>query len=131
MPHISFEYSANLEDQVDLTAFCDHLRRAAIATGVFPLAGVRVRAMRCDHYSIADGGAAHGFIDISVRLRAGRPQDRRVYATEQVFAAAQTFLQPHIDTHPFALSLEMRDIDPELSPKLNTIRDHIDEHADS
>ena len=26
-----------------------------------------------------------------------------------------------------ALSLEMRDIDPELSPKVGTIRDHLEE----
>lgn len=130
MPHISFEYSANLEQQVDLPAFCDHLRRAAIETGVFPLAGLRVRGIRCEHYSIADGGAQHGFIDLSIRLRGGRPQERKLQATEHVFAAATAFLQPHIDNHSFALSLEMRDIDPELSPKLNTIRDHIKESAD-
>jgi 5-carboxymethyl-2-hydroxymuconate isomerase len=121
------EYSDNLEEVIDLDGFCDHLRLAALETGVFPMAGIRVRAMACKHYSIADGGPEHGFIDISIRLRGGRPDDKKKSATEHVFAAAKAFLQPHIDAHPFALSLEMRDIDPDLSPKLNTIRDHIEE----
>ena len=32
---------------------------------------------------------------------------------------------PALAQHPIALSLEVRDIDPELSPKTGTIRDHL------
>ena len=35
--------------------------------------------------------------------------------------AAKKFLKPVLDTSPFALSMEMRNIDPELSPKINSI----------
>lgn len=127
MPHLSIEYSANLESDVDMSGLCEHLRKAGIATGLFPLAGIRVRALRCDHYAIADGKPEHGFIDISVRLRGGRPLDKRKEATAQIFAAAEDYLADLIASKPVALSLEMRDIDPELSPKLNTIRNYVDE----
>ena len=125
MPHFSIEYSANLDAHVDMSAFCEHLRLAGIETGLFPMAGIRVRAIRCEHYAIADGKPDHGFIDISVRLRGGRALAARKAATEAIFAAARDFLEELIKTRPVALSLEMRDIDPELSPKLSTIRDHI------
>ena len=127
MPHLSIEYSANLERDVDMSALCERLRTAGIATGIFPLAGIRVRALRCDHYAIADGKPEHGFIDISVRLRGGRPMDQRKAATAEIFAAAEDFLSDIIATKPIAVSLEMRDIDPELSPKLNTIRNYVEE----
>ena len=127
MPHFSIEYSANLETHVDMAALCEHLRKAGIATGVFPLAGIRVRAIRCDHYAIADGNPEHGFIDISVRLRGGRPLDTRKAAAAEIFAAAEEFLANVIAERPIAVSLEMRDIDPELSPKLNTIRRYVKE----
>ncbi|RMD94878.1 MAG: 5-carboxymethyl-2-hydroxymuconate Delta-isomerase [Alphaproteobacteria bacterium] len=129
MPHISFEYSANLEGLIDWAGFCAALRDAALQTGVFPLAGIRVRGIRCDHYAIADGHPDNGFIDISVRLRAGRPAEAKARATQAIFAAARDFLKDHIAAHRFALSLEMRDIDPDLSPKLNTIRDHMKERG--
>ena len=125
MPHILLDYSANMEEAVDIPALCDLLRRTGIDTGVFPMAGIRVRAFRADHVSIADGDSRHGYIDISVRLRGGRAFEDKKAATERLFAAAKAFLQPVIDTHSMALSIEMRDIDPELSPKLNTIRDHL------
>ena len=122
MPHFSIEYSANMEAHVDIAALCETLRIAGIETGLFPEAGIRVRAIRCETYAIADGNPQNGFIDISVRLRAGRPLDARKAATAHIFAAAEQFLQPVIDQHPVALSFEMRDIDPELSPKVNSIR---------
>ena len=82
-----------------------------------------------DHYAIADGDAQHGFIDISVRLRGGRPLDVRKAATQTMFDAAQAFLAPALETRSLALSLEMRDIDPELSPKTGTIRKFLGEQT--
>ncbi|MCK7615386.1 5-carboxymethyl-2-hydroxymuconate Delta-isomerase [Roseibium sediminicola] len=125
MPHITLEYSANLEEKVDLQALCDHLRAEAATIDALPMPGLRVRAIRCDHYSIADGDPKHAFIDISVRLRAGRSDAVKQDATERLFQAAKAFLEPVLTTSSLAFSLEMRDIDPELSPKTGTIRDHL------
>ena len=125
MPHLSITYSANIEDRIDMLELCNTLRVAMIETGIFPLAGVRVRAFRADHVSIADGNPDHGYIDMSVRLRAGRDLETRKRATALIFRAAETFLEPAMQTHSIALSFEMRDIDPELSPKSGSIRDHL------
>ena len=60
MPHIIVDYSPNMEERVDIAALCDGLRRAAIETGILPMAGIRVRAVRATHVSIADGDPQHG-----------------------------------------------------------------------
>jgi 5-carboxymethyl-2-hydroxymuconate isomerase len=119
------DYSANVEEWTDMPALCDRLRCAMIDTGALPLAGVRVRAHRADHVSIADGGDRHGFIDLTLRLRAGRDTDTKRRITRQVFDAAQAFLAPVMAKRSLALSFELRDIDPEFSPKTGTIRDHL------
>ncbi|MGJ8529593.1 5-carboxymethyl-2-hydroxymuconate Delta-isomerase [Maritalea sp.] len=125
MPHFSLEYSSNLDEIINISDLCDALRVAGIETGVFPMAGMRVRAFACDHYSIADGKADRGFIDLSVRLRGGRSLEVRKTATQAIFKAAEDFLADAMAKHPIALSMEMRDIDPELSPKLSSIRNFI------
>lgn len=127
MPHLIVEYSENLETALDIGAFCDHLRKTACGIEAFPNAGIRVRAFPARHYSIADGNPAHGFIDISVRLRAGRPQDVKEAAVQTLFEAAEEFVADYMKTNPLALSLEMRDIDPTLSPKTGSIRAHLKE----
>lgn len=125
MPHIVVDYSANMESRTDIAGLCDALRRAAIETGALPMAGVRVRAIRADHVSIADGDSQHGYVDISLRLRGGRDLATRKAATTHIFATAEKFLAPAMAQYSVALSFEMRDIDPELSPKTGTIRDHL------
>lgn len=126
MPHLTIDYSANLESDIDMSAFCEHLRRAAVEIDAFAMAGVRVRAIPAAHYSIADGNPRHGYIDISIRLRAGRPAEVKKAATNAIFDAARDFLAPVMASRPLALSLEMRDIDPELSPKTGTIREYLE-----
>lgn len=122
MPHIQIDYSANMEARLDMGGLCRALRDAAESTGLFPLAGIRVRALACTHAVIADGNPAHGFIDISLRLRGGRMPADRQRAAQAVFAAAEAFCADDMARHPLALSLELRDIDPELSPKAGSIR---------
>lgn len=131
MPHFSIEYSGNLEPDLDVSALCETLRQAAVETELFPLAGIRVRAYRADHYAIADGNPDHSFIDVNIRLRAGRPQARREQALQLIFERLKTALAPLIDSKPIALSLEMRDIDPALSLKLNRIRETLAETHDN
>ena len=125
MPHVSLEYSGNLADAVDIGALCEEIRATAARMDAFAMPGVRVRALKVDHFAIADGDPKHGFIDISVRLRGGRPLEVRKAATAELFAAVEAYLAPVMATRSIALSLEMRDIDPELSPKSGTIRDHL------
>lgn len=126
MPHIIIEYSANLEADIDFSQFCHALRETASAISAFPMPGIRVRALRVDHYAIADGNPEHGFIDISVRLRAGRSISVKKEAVEKLFERAKQYLAPVMAARSLALSMEMRDIDPELSPKSGTIRDYLE-----
>ncbi|MEX2520587.1 MAG: 5-carboxymethyl-2-hydroxymuconate isomerase [Paracoccaceae bacterium] len=125
MPHLSFEYSAGVEQWADMTAFAAALRDAMLDTGVFPLGGVRVRGHRADIAIVADGGA-HDFVDISIRLGAGREDAVKAAAAETIYAAAEAFLKPLAAKRSFALSLEMRELDPALSlRRYNTIHAHL------
>ena len=129
MPHIHIEYSGNLEATVDMAGFCEAIRAEAIQIDALPMPGVRVRATRVDHCSIADGDPKHGFIDISVRLREGRSKDVKKDAIKRIFEAAKAFIEPAMAENSIALSAEIRDIDAEMSPKCGNIRDHLEDKA--
>ena len=125
MPHFHIDYSPNLEARMDIAALCRVVARAAADTGVFPVAGIRVRATACTHVVMADGNPDHAFLDLSVRLRAGRSDADKQAATDAIFAAMKAFCAPVMDTSSFMLSMEMRDIDPALSPKASSIRTYL------
>lgn len=121
MPHMSIEYSANLEPSLDMALLCREMSRAMLATGLFEHGAVRVRAFRAEAYAIADLLPENGFVDIGLRIGRGRSAEEKKAAGEAIFAAASQHLAKLLATPYFALSLEIREIDAELSWKRNAI----------
>jgi len=66
-------------------------------------------------------------LDVSIRLRAGRSQDAKDAATAHIFQAAESYCSELLQSSSFMLSMEMRDIDPTLSPKTSSIRKYLPE----
>lgn len=125
MPHLILDYSANLDDMLDMHALCIALKDAAVATGVFPQAGIRVRAHAADYTVIADGDPNHAFVDITVKMAAGRTETQRTTVIDGVFDAAKAFTADLMATRPFMLSIELREIHPDQSRKSSSIRAYL------
>jgi len=123
MPHFTIEYSANLDGLVDMGATVELVRKAAVETGIFPLGGIRVRAIRCEHYAISDGRKNYGFLDMVLRLGEGRDLAARKKAGEHIFEALSAHLDPVFANSKFALSFDMQINDKETSWKRNNIHD--------
>ena len=122
MAHLSFEYSANLDQKLNIQGFCDHMRDVMHASGVFPLGGIRVRGTRVDACAVASGEAELAFIDMTLRMGMGRDEEVRVSVTETIYAGAEDWLKPRVGESPFALSLETIEINARFSQKrFNTI----------
>jgi 5-carboxymethyl-2-hydroxymuconate isomerase len=123
MPHFTIEYSANLDGRVDMGAMVELVRKEAVATGIFPLGGIRVRAIKCEHYAIADGRKNFGFLDMVLRLGEGRDLATRQKAGEHIFKALSAYLDPVFANGRFALSFDMQINDKETSWKRNNIHE--------
>jgi 5-carboxymethyl-2-hydroxymuconate isomerase len=123
MPHFTIEYSANLESRLDIGQVVEVVRRAAVETGIFPLGGIRVRAIRCEHYSIADGRPHFGFLDMVLRLGEGRDLAIRKKAGEHIFRALSDHVDPVFAQSQFALSFDMQINDRQTSWKRNNIHE--------
>jgi 5-carboxymethyl-2-hydroxymuconate isomerase len=129
MPHFTIEYSANLDPRVDMGAVVEIVRKAAVETGIFPLGGIRVRAIKCEHYAIADGRANLGFLDMVLRLGEGRDLATRKQAGEHIFKALSAHLDPVFTETKFALSFDMQVNDKDTSWKRNNIHEALKTEA--
>ena len=123
MPHFTIEYSANLDGRVDMGKVVEIVRKAAVETGIFPLGGIRVRAIKCEHYAIADGNSNLAFLDMVLRLGEGRDLATRKKAGEHIFTALSAQLDPVFAQTKFALSFDMQINDKETSWKRNNIHE--------
>jgi len=123
MPHFTIEYSANIDSVVDMDDVVEVVRKAAVETGIFPLGGIRVRAIRCEHYAIADGRPNFGFLDMVLRLGEGRDLATRQKAGEHIFKVLSAHLDPVFASSKFALSFDMQINDKQTSWKRNNIHE--------
>lgn len=117
MPHLSMEYSPGLEGRVEIAAVCRAAHAAMLDAGIFPIAGIRVRAHKADVCITADGLAENDFLAMTLSVGAGRSTDVLRVAGEAIFQAVRAVLAEPLSTPHFALSLEIRTIDPDLTWK--------------
>lgn len=115
MPHLTLEYSSNLSTDEHIDLLC---RKLAICLDeqtengirVFPRGGIRVRAVACSHYCIADGSLddaafAHGILKMAV----GRSQATRAATGDAVFAVMKAHFAEQFEKRGLALSLEINE----------------------
>jgi 5-carboxymethyl-2-hydroxymuconate isomerase len=125
LPHVTIEYSANLDERLDVQAFVDAVHEAALATGVFPVGGIRTRAYATRFYRIADGHADNAFVHVVLRVGPGRDVATRKRACESVFAAVCAALNSALGGMPLGISLEMQEIERQFAYRQNNLHDFV------
>ena len=127
MPHLILEYSANLDEDLDIGDLVELVHDAALDTGVFPLGGMRTRAERRDVYRVADGNPENRFVNLVARIGVGRPLAVRQTAGNTIFEALCGALQPVFDRYPLSISFEVQEMHPQLNFKKNNIHKKLEQ----
>ena len=125
MPHVFVEYSANVEEDMDLDRLFDRLVDVAVDTGVFELKGIRVRGVRRDRYRIADGRPENGFVHVVLRVGHGRPEEALRSAGDRIYNAVCGHLGDLFDRRPLNVSMEIQEIHPRLTFKKNNLAERM------
>jgi 5-carboxymethyl-2-hydroxymuconate isomerase len=122
MPHITVEYSSNLESWVSVGTLIDELHRTVVQSGLFETAAVRTRALPRSVYRIADGAPENVFLQIVARIRAGRTKEDRKSLGASLLKTAREAIAALPTSAPIALGVEVQEIDPEMLFRHITIK---------
>ena len=125
MPHIIIEHSANVADLTDMDALVAAVHRAALDDGLPALDALRTRAAPRDHYRIADGDPAYGFVYVTARIGPGREPETIQRFLTRLIDTVDEVLAPLRPDHPVAISAEVQLIDPTMRINRNHIRTHL------
>jgi 5-carboxymethyl-2-hydroxymuconate isomerase len=112
VPHLTLDYSANLAHEANIAALCQKLAQCLDAQRdngerVYPLGGIRVRALRCEQYCIADGREDAAFLHANLKIGAGRSESVKKATGDALFDVIKQHFAQAFDTHGLALSLEI------------------------
>jgi 5-carboxymethyl-2-hydroxymuconate isomerase len=125
VPHVIVEYSANIRGRISPDDLIRRVHEAALRTGVFPIGGIRTRAAERSCYRIADGHPDNAFVHVIMRIRHGRDLETRRRAGEEVFHEVCNYLEPLFERSPLGISLEVQEIDPDVSFKRNNLHEYV------
>ncbi len=121
MPHLTIEYSTNLESVVDIDAATDLLHAETLTLGLAPVPGHRTRAVPRSNYRIADGDPSRAMVAITARIGPGRtPETKKAFITHLLDTAEKAFASAE-GTHTIAFSAEVQEIDAEFRENRNHI----------
>lgn len=126
MPHLTIEYSANLREQGNFPALCKQLAQCLIDQkegdkSVYPIGGVRVRAIAMEDYCIADGAEDAAFAHACLKIGAGRSEETKHSTGEALFAIMKTHFADIYAQTGLALSLEISEFSEAGSWKHNNL----------
>ncbi|THH37177.1 5-carboxymethyl-2-hydroxymuconate isomerase [Aliishimia ponticola] len=125
MPHLTIQHSPALGQRHDMTVLCDQLRQVLIAQRCFDPGGVRVRAWTVPAEALADGHRDNVCADMVLRMGTGRSVETRQEVGEALMAAAETFFASELREPHMIVSLEIVEIDEDLSWKTNSIHQRL------
>jgi 5-carboxymethyl-2-hydroxymuconate isomerase len=134
MSHMTLEYSANLRADGRFGELCRKLAQFMSAlqvdgAGVFPPGGVRVRAIACEDYCIADGAAADaGFVHAILKIGAGRSDAAKRATCTGSFEIMKAHFSEQFARQGLALSLELIEFSEAGTLKHNNLHARFKKH---
>ena len=123
MPHVTIQYTANLDPEARMDALCATLadvicaQRDGDGKRLFPIGGTRVLAYPAKIFAVADGAPDRAFVYLNVRIAPGR-QPARVQATgEALITAVRTHLDKLFASRPLGITLQIDEGAPAFDVK--------------
>jgi 5-carboxymethyl-2-hydroxymuconate isomerase len=127
MSHLTLEYSGNLRQDGGFTDLCRKLAQFMTAlkvdgSSVFPPGGVRVRAIPCEEYCIADGSLSDaGFVHAVLKIGAGRGDAAKQATCTGLFDIMKAHFADAYAHRGLALSLELNEFSEAGTLKHNNL----------
>ncbi|CAD6560226.1 5-carboxymethyl-2-hydroxymuconate Delta-isomerase [Paraburkholderia sabiae] len=114
MPHLTLEYSANLANEESIGDLCRKLAQSLDAQRendqrLYPPGGIRVRALRCEQYCIADGKTEAAFLHANLKIGAGRSETAKKATGDALFEVIKLHFAQTFEKQGLALSLEINE----------------------
>ncbi len=123
MAHLTYEYTDNLNAaEVDIWGLLRKSNQVLIAQGsVFPIGGIRSRAIRLTDYCVADGKVDDAFVHATLKIGAGRSEAEKKKVGDDLFAMICEHFAAIYRKRPLALSLEIAEFSEAGTWKQNNI----------
>jgi 5-carboxymethyl-2-hydroxymuconate isomerase len=121
MAHFIVEYTHNIAAETDIPGLLRKANETLIAQAVYPVGGIRSRAIELPDWCMADGAADYAFVHGTLKIGAGRSRDIRQATGDALFEVMKTHFADLYARRYLALSLEIYEFDEAGTWKHNNV----------
>ena len=122
MAHLTIEYTSNIKGEAGVPALLKKANEVIIAQdGVFPIGGIRSRAIELTDYCMADGAADYAFVHATFKIGAGRTPAQRKRVCDELFEMMKAHFAALFAKRYLALSMELYEFDEGGTYKHNNV----------
>ena len=108
MPHLTLEYSDNIE--MDVQPLLARLHEEVVATGAINLKGIKSRAIKHTQYRVADGDPDYAFVHVGLLIREGRPIEVQKEATQRVMKVLKETFGHLFEKRKLSLTVDLKEM---------------------
>jgi 5-carboxymethyl-2-hydroxymuconate isomerase len=108
MPHLTLEYSDNIE--MDVQPLLARLHEEVVATGAINLKGIKSRAIKHTQYRVADGDPDYAFVHVGLLIREGRPIEVQRDATQRVMKVLKETFGHLFEKRKLSLTVDLKEM---------------------
>lgn len=122
MAHFIVEYTRNIAAEADIPALLRKANETLIAQGnVFPIGGIRSRAIELADWCMADGEEDYAFVHGTLKIGAGREPAVKQRTCDALFDMMKLHFAELYARRYLALSLELHEFDEAGTWKHNNV----------
>jgi 5-carboxymethyl-2-hydroxymuconate isomerase len=113
MPHVTIQYTGNLDAETRMGDLCRALAATLIAQKdaqgkpLFPIGGTRVLAYPTAQYAVADDADDYAFVYVNVRIAAGRSDEAKKKTGDDLLAAVKSHFEPIFSKRHIGITLQI------------------------
>jgi 5-carboxymethyl-2-hydroxymuconate isomerase len=122
LPHFIVEYTDNIKNEANFSKLFEEINKVLIARDtVFPIGGIRSRAIEVNDYRIADGAEDDAFVHAVLKIGAGRSEEIKKEVCDALFEVMKDHFSFLMSNRYLALSMELIEFSEAGTYKLNNI----------
>jgi 5-carboxymethyl-2-hydroxymuconate isomerase len=110
MPHFIIEYTDNIKDEANIEILLEKINKVLVSKStIFPIGGIRSRAIELKHYRVADGTEDDAFVHATLKIGTGRSEAEIKETCEELFQVMKAHFEQLFNRRYLALSMEYQE----------------------
>lgn len=122
MPHFIIEYTDNIKTEADISGLLEKTNDVLISrSNIFPIGGIRSRAIEIHDYRVADGSENDAFVHATLKIGTGRSEADKKATCDELFEVIKAHFAHLFAKRYLALSMELIEFSEAGTYKHNNI----------